>query len=168
MDDDFVKLSIADNEKSLNLTAPNGEKIANNILHLKEIVSVYVSERFGIDKDFNITNLEYYPVPDGYAALIKYRTSDDIEGGLIQTNSNSLTLMSDKIRFTNTNVRLKTSGEAVFSINGHKTVVTCSPPPNSSCSCIPEIISEGNYVTIMCTKLPSTCEIYCTMTVGDA
>jgi hypothetical protein len=38
-------LEVNSNEKLLNLRAPNGEKIADNILQLKEIVSVYVAER---------------------------------------------------------------------------------------------------------------------------
>jgi hypothetical protein len=163
MDDDFVELSVTDNEKSLNLKAPNGEKIADNILHLKEIVSVSVSEKFGIDKDFNITSLEYYPVPDGYAVLIKYRTSDDIVGGLVQTNSNPI-LMSDKIIFAKNNIRLKTSNENSVIINtenNKKIVLTCISPPDSNCSCMPEITSDG----IGCSTEPSTCDVNCTMSI---
>jgi hypothetical protein len=89
-DNDFSEITINEDEKSLNLTAPNGEKIADNISGLKEIVAVSVAEKFGTDREFSVTSLEYIPVREGYSVLIKYKTSDNITGGLIRTNSKSL------------------------------------------------------------------------------
>jgi hypothetical protein len=135
VEDDFEGLEVSTNEKSLNLKAPNGEKIADNILQLKEIVSVYVAERFGIDKDFDITSLEYAPVPDGYAVLIKYRTLDDIEGGIVRTNSPSI-LESEGI--ISNQVRLKAWGENTVTV-GIQTYI-CHPTSFlSDCNCIPHV-----------------------------
>jgi hypothetical protein len=162
-DGDMTGLEISANEKSLNLIAPNGEKIAKNIFHLKEIVSVSVAERFGIDKDFDITSLEYVPVKDCYAVLIKYKTSDDIEGGILKTNNKSLRLTNTKITYVD-RIRLKSGGENTTIINGY--IVTCTPyPSNSTCTCIPKTDIVDGELHTTCDQRPSTCTGTCTMTV---
>jgi hypothetical protein len=150
-DDDTEGLEVNSNEKSLNLRAPNGEKIADNILQLKKIVSVSVGERFGIDKDFDITSLEYVPIEDGYVVLIKYRTFDDIEGGILRTNSLSI-LEADGI--ISSKVRLKSGGENESTING--VTYTCTPNPSTSlCNCIPTY-NIGMILPICAKKYPCT------------
>jgi hypothetical protein len=156
-DNDYAGLEVNANEKSLNLKAPNGEKIADNILQLKEIVSVSVAERFGIDKDFDITSLEYYPVPDGYVVLIQYRTLDDIEGGIVRTNSPSI-LASDGI--ISTTVRLKAWGENTVTVN--ITTYTCRPTSFlSDCNCKPHVNTNYTPPKVTCYKDPSTCTGTC-------
>jgi hypothetical protein len=156
-ENDLEGLEVSTNEKSLNLKAPNGEKIADNILQLKEIVSVSVAERFGIDKDFDITSLEYAPVKDGYAVLIKYRTLDDIKGGIVRTNSPSI-LEADGIKPITIRLKAGTENTAIF--NGIS--YTCRPTPSTSdCDCTPVInsIQVGGVLvsTVDCLRSPYTC-----------
>jgi hypothetical protein len=155
--DDSLGIQISENEKTLNLTAPNGEKIAENILQLKEIVSVSVGERFGTDKEFYITSLEYIPVREGYAVLVKYRTSDNMEGGLVRVNSRSVYLETDTGILIRENIRLKSSPENTAIFEGN--TVTCFPEPyDSNCTCIPTFTRRGDGVWAMtCSNSPSTC-----------
>ncbi len=54
-------MNIAENEYLLDIVAPSGEKIANNITELKKETAFIIAETFEIDKTFEITNLYYLP-----------------------------------------------------------------------------------------------------------
>jgi hypothetical protein len=157
-DNDFSDITINEDEKSLNLTAPNGEKIADNIFGLKEIVSVSIAEKFGIDKEFSVTSLEYTPVSDGYVVLIKYKTSDNMMGGIVRTNSHSVFIETGMEVVMYNNIRLKSGGENNTVIYDGKTITCFSVPDNANCTCIPVITPLGDgKISITCYKSPSTC-----------
>ncbi|MDR1170404.1 MAG: hypothetical protein LBK97_06180 [Prevotellaceae bacterium] len=162
-DDDLGNTKISENEQSLNLTAPNGEKIAENIYRLKEIVSVSVAEKFGIDKEFCITSLKYIPVQEGYSVLIKYETSDNLVGGLIRTNSHSFTVAPGMKVWMPNRVRLKSEKENSAKWNGK--TITCTAD-DDDCTCMPSFTttSGSSGVSYTCEATPDTCE--CSMTVS--
>ena len=135
-------LEITEIESSLNLRSPNGDKIAPNISSLKEEVSISLAERFGIDKDFNITNLEYASVKEGYAVQIFYTTSEGTLGAVIKTNIMSASYPPD-LNVKNDLPRLKKKGdENTASLNGM--IITCKNL-SDRCSCIPTIKTNTGF-----------------------
>jgi hypothetical protein len=165
-DDDTFGIQISENEKSLNLTAPNGEEIAKSIFHLKEIVSVSVAEKYGIDKEFHITSLEYAPIKEGYAVLIKYKTSDNLIGGIIRTNSHSFAISPGMKVLMSYKTLLKSNRENSAILNG--VTITCTPLDDNcaECSCMPSFkVSAGSStVTHSCVGTPSSTECVMEMT----
>ena len=128
-------------ELLLNLTSPNGDKIASSVLSLKEETSIVVAEKFGVDKDFLITDLTYIPVKEGYSVLVKYETSDGIKGGFIKTNNTSYTISPDlKVTVVNNSVRLGVGEENSANLNSIR--ITCKQL--GSCECIPTFKTNAN------------------------
>ena len=123
------------------MTSPNGDKIASSVLSLKEETSIVVAEKFGVDKDFLITDLTYIPVKEGYSVLVKYETLDGIKGGFIKTNNTSFTVSPDlKVTVVNKSVRLGVGEENTANLNGMR--ITCKQL--GSCECIPTFKTNAN------------------------
>jgi len=147
-EDDLPVQKISKEEQLLNLTAPSGEKIADNIGQLKDLVSVFVAEKFEIDKEFYLTSLDYMPLEKGYIVLIKYKTFDNEVGGIVRTNNTSLLTVDPKstVKVRN-NVRLKSDIENSAIFNG--ITYTCS----GSCICMPTFTKHDsdNGYNVSCT-----------------
>ena len=134
-------IEVDSKELLLNLTSPNGDKIASSVLSLKEETSIVVAEKFGVDKDFLITDLTYIPVKEGYSVLVKYETLDGIKGGFIKTNNTSFTVSPDlKVTVVNKSVRLGVGEENTANLNGMR--ITCKQL--GSCECIPTFKTNAN------------------------
>jgi hypothetical protein len=54
-------------DSALDLRAPNGERIADNMSSFKEEVFFVIEDLYGERKDFEIVKLEFIPdIPQGY------------------------------------------------------------------------------------------------------
>jgi len=74
---------ITPNEKLLNLQAPSGEYLAENIDTLKENLAFIIEEGHEESKDFEIVSIKYDTLSVGFTADIEYRTKDGIESNVI-------------------------------------------------------------------------------------
>lgn len=130
--DDDILLKRA--EENLNLIAPSGERIADDVVTLKKKVADFISERYGIDKDFEIKGLQYLPLSDGYSVLVDYKTEDGIVSnlGITSNNCSKVKFEADEIsaRTIKRNVGLKTRRE----VDGGDAEVTYSCKASSTSS----------------------------------
>lgn len=77
----------AEIHESLNLTAPNGEKIATDLQTLTKAVNSAIEKNFKEDKDIRITEIDYHATSVGFIAEIKYVTYDGYSNNAILTNA---------------------------------------------------------------------------------
>jgi hypothetical protein len=99
-------------EHQLELIAPNGLKISQDIHTFKDETARVLKDGYGIKQDFEIINLEYLPVSTGYAVLIEYRTTDGLSSSFLRSNSTSIDISAHKIaKITSIRPRLKNSNE---------------------------------------------------------
>lgn len=111
--DDILDKEIFYEESSLNLIAPSGEKIADNIVSLRNEVSQVIVQTFGIEKEFEITNLNYLPAKKGYAVVIEYETADGIAKNYLKASNVPIhALSSSAMIFHLPNPRLKNDSES--------------------------------------------------------
>ncbi len=68
---------------TIDLTAPTGEKISNGMDELNKWTAEVVIEKFGKGKTFEVTNISYYNVKLGYAALIEFKVNNAHKGSYI-------------------------------------------------------------------------------------
>ena len=72
---------------SLSITAPSGDKIAEDMESLEEQIKLMIAEKYGEDIPFEITSIEYADVPQGYYfATINYRMENGIMSNFAITN----------------------------------------------------------------------------------
>lgn len=72
---------------SLSVTAPNGDKIAEDMEALEEQIRLMIAEQYGEDIPFEITSIEYSDVPqEYYLATINYRMENGITSNFVMTN----------------------------------------------------------------------------------
>lgn len=80
--DEFV-----DNSKtSINLIAPNGQRIAATIDVLVNLVAEVAEEKYGENKDVEINDVIYHDTDQGFIAEIRYMTYDGHSSNLIISN----------------------------------------------------------------------------------
>ena len=118
----------------LNLVSPNGIRIAKDIHSLKHSVSVYMSSKNdGMEIEFDIINIEYHLVSEGFVAFIEYRLDNGIIGRIMNfSNNSSITPISKTIEVRNLSTNLKNrseSGDGGY--NYAECVGTC--PDNKIC-----------------------------------
>ena len=89
---------VTPNERRLNLQAPSGEYLAENIDALKERLAFIIEEGHEKSKDFEIVRIEYDTLSVGFFAEIEYKTKDGIESNLIITNKKSISMPKVKTR----------------------------------------------------------------------
>ncbi len=118
-------------ENSLNLEAPNGEIISQDILSLKLELGKQIAENFEDDVVFNITNIEYLPLNEGFSAIIGYKTDDGFEGNIVKTNNSSFNFTSDLI--VRQNVRSSRLRSGVENEGGVTMIISCKKL--GSCEC---------------------------------
>ena len=72
---------------SLSITAPSGDKIAEDMESLEEQIRLMIAEKYGEDIPFEITSIEYADVPqEYYLATINYRMENGITSNFVMTN----------------------------------------------------------------------------------
>jgi hypothetical protein len=71
---------------SINLTAPNGQRIAATIEVLTNLVTEVIEEKYGENKDVEINDVIYYDTDQGFIAEIRYMTYDGHSSNLIMSN----------------------------------------------------------------------------------
>lgn len=72
---------------SLSITAPSGDKIAEDMESLEEQIRLMIAEKYGEDIPFEITSIEYSDVPqEYYLATINYRMENGITSNFVMTN----------------------------------------------------------------------------------
>jgi hypothetical protein len=132
-DNDFSEITINEDENSLNLIAPNGEKIADNIVSLKNETAQIIAETFGIEKEFEITNLNYLPTEKGYVVFVEYKTSDGIIKNYVKAHNAFVNYSTNNLQIRHlSNPRLKSGNEG----SSYKKVkFECLPNGNCN-SCI--------------------------------
>lgn len=85
-------------EQSLNLEAPSGLLIASSISDLKEEAAEIVGERFGVDKKFDIIELNYLgDSKDGYVVFVEYETEDGIRGNYLKAKNSKIKFNTDQV-----------------------------------------------------------------------
>ena len=72
---------------SINLVAPNGQKIATTIEELTTLVAETVEKKYGESKDVEIDKVVYHDAEIGFIAEIKYVTYDGHSSNLIMSNA---------------------------------------------------------------------------------
>ncbi|MFT0458168.1 hypothetical protein [Bacteroides thetaiotaomicron] len=118
---------ITPNEKLLNLQAPSGEYLAENINALKERLAFIIEEGHEESKDFEIVSIEYDTLSVGFNADIEYRTKDGIESNVIISNKGSISVPTVKTRGENS------SSGTDDSDNSETIVYKCKKAANNKC-----------------------------------
>jgi hypothetical protein len=151
--DDISDQQISLRESSLNLVAPSGEKIADDIVSLRSEVSQVVAETFGVEKKFEITALNYVPLKKGFAVTIEYETADGFAKNYLKRSSKVSIEFAGAlvIVFNSSSPRLKNGPES--SDAGGRGRVECSGHGNCNDCRIVETRDDvtGN-VIIRCSK----------------
>ena len=88
---------------SINLVAPNGQKIATTIEELTTLVAETVEKKYGESKDVEIDKVVYHDAEIGFIAEIKYVTYDGHSSNLIMSNA----ALGSSVKMK----RIKTRGE---------------------------------------------------------
>lgn len=88
-DECFVKDEVTPSEKKLNLQAPNGEYLAENISALKEILAFIIEQSHEESKDFEIVSIQFEAPTVGFIADVEYVTKDGIESNVIIESNNT-------------------------------------------------------------------------------
>lgn len=126
---------------SINLVAPNGQKIATTIEELTTLVAETVEKKYGENKDVEIDKVVYHDAEIGFIAEIKYVTYDGHSSNLIMSNA----ALGSSIKMK----RLKTRGEG----GGVDKVVVyyCENGDSKKCpDC--EIAKTSNGISCFCSK----------------
>lgn len=146
-------LELSQSEKLLNLKSPSGIVIALDVNSLRNEAAYIISERFGVDKEFELTSIDYLDVEgDGYAATINYCTTDGYEGSFVKLSNVTYQCANGvkQINFTSLN-SLKSRSE---SGGGKDVTITCTKTGSCSCqgtcNCRPISKFENGIVTIGC------------------
>jgi hypothetical protein len=101
---------ITPQKSSLNLVSPNGIKIAKDINSLKLITSEHLSSlNNGMEVEFEITDIEYVTVPDGFIAFIVYRLGNgNIRKYALLSKEAPISMMANSVVLSNFSyIRLK-------------------------------------------------------------
>ena len=131
----------------LSLKAPNGKLIAPSIMDLKKKASEIIGERFGVDKEFRIVEVNYLEeIKDGYAAFIEYETKDGIRGNYVISNSPELKFNADQVVMSmSSSAKIKSRSES----GGGELVYTYRCLARGICT-QSECILVGQGMTISC------------------
>ncbi|MDR1115675.1 MAG: hypothetical protein LBL33_05940 [Tannerella sp.] len=99
----------------LDLQAPSGEMIADDMTSFNREVSSVIEKIYGERKEFEIVKLEFLSdIPQGYLANIEYETHDGIRGNYFKVHGpiEYCVLTSGALVIPNTAIRLKSSSKS--------------------------------------------------------
>lgn len=169
--------SIPQQEETLQLQAPNGEKIAANLEDLKAQTALLVAQSFGDDYPFAITNIEYADVHDGFLALVTYQLEDGTISNYALSNSQSVLQATAIDEFVVEGEAMghieynETTGEAYMTTTKATTSTTTKYVCKSASSCSPcqvkmQIVHDdidtsptARGITISCTENCVDCKL---------
>ena len=135
--DEFVD----NNESTINLIAPNGQKIAANVEILTNIIAEVVEEKYCENKDVNIDDVIYYDTDYGFIAEVRYTTYDGHSSNLIMSNTTLDGDLTSKI--------IKTRGEG--GDTDDLTIYSCKNEDRNKCpDC--EVTKTQNGPGCFCSK----------------
>jgi hypothetical protein len=146
--------------KTFSLTAPNGQMIAKSFTALENETAEIIEQAKGERKEFQITNIAYYPVKKGYLVEVNYITYDNISGNYFKTDNSS------EIETAVKPVRLKSDTES-----GDSSPIGtyyCKNKNRQKCSdCVISVLLGNNgYMTFSC-SCPSGDGTYCEVKERD-
>lgn len=138
-------------EKNLNLQAPSGQYIAENISHLKRMLAPIIEQGNWESKDYEIVSIQYDSLTIGLSAEIEYITEDGIESNIIITSGEN-TFVS----------KIKTRSEDGSEGDGGYVSYSCKKRNNNKCQkCRVINDKKNNQVRCACDEgLVEGCALY--------
>jgi hypothetical protein len=142
----FFAILIACNEETpsgieaeANLTAPNGDVLANSLTELKKWTADAVSDKFGPDTQFELTDIEYLNVKTGFVARINFKVGEIqshffIGNAPLTTPNGRVGLPVDPCKKWEINCSGNSCCTPTFNLNTGVASCTCSSGENSSCT----------------------------------
>lgn len=127
----------------LDLTAPNGQKIAESVESLSAIIDVIAEQYYGENKDVKISKIGYYDdVDDGYMAEVTYVTFDGYSNKVIITN----------ISFSGEANLLKIKTRAEHGTDGYQIIYSCKNSNRKKCPDCEIFIDSAGKARCNCSK----------------
>jgi lipoprotein len=125
----------------INLTAPNGQKIAESVESLTNLIAEVAEEAFGENKDIKIDDVIYHDTDQGFIAEVAYITYDGYSKNVIIAN----TLLENDLNVA----KIKSHEE-----NGSEvevTIYSCKSTNGKKCSeCV--VVASDYGVSCMCQR----------------
>lgn len=142
-------ISDMDERLHFNLTAPNGEILASSIDEVRDWTAVVIRNKIGEIKQFEISDIKFLDVNQGYVAQISYKTAEGFEnhyyvgttsvGGKESRNSSS----GDCTKW-----EVTCSGNSCctphFNLNTNEASCSCSSGSSSGCVLTVECKQQSN------------------------
>jgi len=126
------------------LVAPNGDRLASNLAELKDWTKAVVQDKFGYNKEFEITNIEYFNVAKGFVAQINFKV-DAVDSHYIIGNSQLDPSGSGRVDPCK-KWQVSCSGTScctpTFDVNTSQSSCTCASGSNSGCSLTAECLDQ--------------------------
>lgn len=122
--EDLECLNENEPKTTINLIAPNGQRIANDIESLTELLDEIAEESFGGNKDIEIDKIIYHDTDMGFLAEVVYKTYDGYLKNVIITN----TLLKSNLNLS----LIKTRRED--GMDGETNVYSCKNNDTKKCS----------------------------------
>ena len=120
-------------ETSLNVSAPSGIKIVNDVFQLKEKLTASIGMAIS---EFEITEIKYLPLKEGYAALITYLTQDGSVGNIGLTNRRIAIDKNLDVKINSSSRRLLTRSEHTDILDLGAFTIVCKPDGSGCPSCV--------------------------------
>ena len=127
------KSDTAQKPQSLSLKAPSGQQIAQSVTALRTEASGIISKKFGGKQDFEITNIDYLPVNQGYAAIISYRISSGETGNFASFSGIRFKISSQSITTDYPTAQYLSGNAEAQNADAGKITITCTR--NGTCEC---------------------------------
>lgn len=133
----------------LNLKAPSGMIIAKSLEDLNSETAVVIGKRYGAVVDFTITNIDYLPIPEGYACTITYKLFDGFVGRYSRCYFENYKIIKDQ----------KTSEQYfVVSLSESKAITKVKTTCSGSCGCTVESEIYSDHIKTTCSCSDCTME----------
>lgn len=124
-------------QTELNLIAPNGDRIANNVNELSKWTSAVVLDKFGAgNEEFTITDVQYFDVAQGYVAQVNFEVNGQPSHFLIGNSSidSADGRMEDPCKKWQVSCSGTSCCTPTFDVNTSQASCTCSSGSNSGCT----------------------------------
>lgn len=151
---------------SIELTAPNGDKIAESIEDVKLEISNYIAIEYGKDLAYTVTGVDYVAINDGFLAIINYMLEDGSKHNIVKTNNlNVLSNSSIDILIDNRvgdHILLEDDGKATLNFASRSVKPSVSFVCKSELNCTPcKVIAKsvGESTEVTCTTDCEDCKL---------
>ena len=122
------------NEEKLQLEAPSGERIAASASDLMSQTSAILFEMTGKKQAFQLTNVEYFKVSKGFAAIVTYQLSDGTVGNYATVQDVNFTIASPAVS-TRKPAKKTNDNSVLADESSSKVTLLCQKVPGSTCDC---------------------------------